>query len=228
MRLALVADIHGNWPALEAVLNAAPQVDAWLCMGDLVGYYPDVNEVCQAVFSLDPNIVRGNHDAYVTGDLSPNPEKRALYRIDWTRAHLQSEHLERIASLPIQLNLAFGDRSFIVRHASPWDEETYLYPDSHRLSEIRLKSNTYLVLGHTHYPMVAAAGEGFVVNPGSVGQPRDYNPEASYATVDVETGVVELRRAPYDVVSYQDHLSKLGWPESTISILSRSRLSPLK
>jgi predicted phosphodiesterase len=199
-----------------------------VCMGDVVGYYPDVNEVCEAVFKLNPYIVRGNHDAYVMGQLTPNPERKALYRTDWTRTHLQSKHWDRIKSLPVELNLNFGDKHFTLRHASPWDEETYLYPDSQRLSEIELPLNSYLLLGHTHHPMMVRAGQGFVVNPGSIGQPRDYNPEASYATIDVESGIVEFRRTPYDVVSYQKYLSGLDWPESTIAVLGRTRRTPLR
>jgi predicted phosphodiesterase len=118
---------------------------------------------------------------------------------------------------------SFGPKRLIVRHASPWDEETYLYPDSNRLPDVRLARNEYLLLGHTHHPMQRAAGEGYVINPGSVGQPRDYNPAASYAIWDVESGAVEHRRAAYDVTAYQKILRELDWPESTIAILSRMR-----
>lgn len=85
MKLAIIADIHGNKPALEAVLRAAPPVDAWICAGDVVGYYPDVNEVCEILYGLRAFVVRGNHDAYVTRELLPNDQRAAAYRTDWTR-----------------------------------------------------------------------------------------------------------------------------------------------
>jgi len=223
MKIGLLADIHGNGAALNAVLDAAPPVDAWICAGDIVGYYPDVDQVCQTVLDIKASTVRGNHDAYVAGHLRPNPEQKSLYRTDWTREHLRREYFDWISSLPVQLDLRFKNKQFTIRHASPWDEETYLYPDSPRLSEISLEIRTYYLLGHTHWPMIVQAGEGHIINPGSVGQPRDYNPAASYAIVEVEAGTVTLCRAAYDVSSYQEYLSKLGWPSSTISILSRSR-----
>ena len=72
MKLAIIADIHGNRPALEAVLKAVPPVDGWICAGDVVGYYPDANEVCEILLSLRALVVRGNHDAYVSKQLMPN------------------------------------------------------------------------------------------------------------------------------------------------------------
>jgi len=226
MKIGLIADIHGNARALDAVLKAAPALDAWICAGDAVGYYPDVNEVCKSLLNIRALTVRGNHDAYVSGHLLPNLQHEHLYRTDWTREHLNQEYLGWISSLSVQLDLQFKDKKFTVRHASPWDEETYVYPDSPRLSEIKLEANNYYVLGHTHWPMVIKADEGYIINPGSVGQPRDYNPAASYAIVEIETGKVSLHRATYDVTSYQQYLSRLDWPESTISILNRSRARP--
>jgi len=223
MKIGLIADIHGNVRALDAVLKSAPGINTWICGGDVVGYYPDVNEVCEALRRIGALTVRGNHDAYVAGHMIPSAQKRPLYRTDWTRQNLEPKHLDWISSLPVQLNLNFKDWRFMIRHASPWDEETYLYPDSHRLSEIKLEGYCGYIFGHTHWPMVIKAGEGYIINPGSVGQPRDYNSAASYAIVEIETGKIELRRAPYDVTSYQQHLLELGWPESSISILSRSR-----
>jgi len=223
VRLGLIADIHGNKPALEAVLDSAPQVDCWVCMGDVLGYYPDVNEVCQILIGIDATVVRGNHDAYVLGQLPVDAKKMELYRTAWTREHLKREHYQWLSTLPVEMNLRFGRTQLKIRHASPWDEETYLYSDSPVLSHIQLERDTYFLCGHTHHPFVKAAGKGYIVNPGSVGQPRDYNPRASYAILSLEGGAVEHCRAAYDVASYQRHLSDLGWPDATRDILSRSR-----
>jgi putative phosphoesterase len=223
VKLAIIADIHGNKAALEAVIKAAPPVEGWICAGDVVGYYPDVNEVCEILCALRAFVVRGNHDAYVSQELAPNEERAAAYKTDWTRNQLSPQHSAWIRSLPVEMFFRFGQRQLTVRHASPWDEETYVYPDSVKLPEIRLVSDEYLILGHTHYPMSVRAGDGCVINPGSVGQPRDYNPAASYAVLDTKSGTVEHRRVSYDVASYQQHLRSLGWPEATIRILSRTR-----
>ena len=223
MKLGLIADIHGNKPALEGVLESAPSVDHWICMGDVVGYYPDVNEVCNILIGLNATVVRGNHDAYVMGQLPADSGKMELYRTAWTREHLRREYCRWLSALPVEVNLCLGSKKLRVRHASPWDEETYLYPDSPLLSKIQLKRDSYFLCGHTHHPLVTAAGQGYIVNPGSVGQPRDYNPGASYAIFGVEDGIVEHRRAPYDVAAYQRYLLDLGWPDATRDILSRSR-----
>jgi putative phosphoesterase len=223
VRIGLIADIHGNKPALEGVLDSAPVVDSWICMGDVVGYYPDVNEVCRILIGLNATVVRGNHDAYVIGQLPADARKLELYRTAWTRERLKQEHCQWLRALPVEINLCFGSKRLKVRHASPWDEETYLYPDSPLLSKIHLQRDSYFLCGHTHYPLVKAAGEGYIVNPGSVGQPRDYNPQASYAILNIEDGFIEHRRVLYDVASYQRYLSELGWPDATRDMLSRSR-----
>ncbi|MEM4202661.1 MAG: metallophosphoesterase family protein [Candidatus Methanomethylicaceae archaeon] len=222
MKIGIVADIHGNLPALQAVLADMPPVDLFLCCGDIVGYYPDANEVCALLRERQAFVVRGNHDAYLTGELQPDPTKSAPYQIEWTRANLEASHLRWLATLPIELKFKWGPLQLTVRHASPWDEETYLYPDSPRLAEITLEAGEILVVGHTHRPMRVEAGRGVVLNPGSVGQPRDWNPHASYALFETQTEAFEIIRVPYPVNEFQSRLEALGWNENLIRILSRT------
>ena len=134
MKLGLIADIHGSKPALEAVLESAPRVVFWVCMGDVVGYYPDVNEVCEILIGINATVVRGNHDAYVLGQLPTDTGKMELYRTAWTRKRLKPEYCQWLSILPVEMNLCLGQKEFKIRHASPWDEETYLYADSPALS----------------------------------------------------------------------------------------------
>ncbi|MBF0627491.1 MAG: metallophosphoesterase family protein [Magnetococcales bacterium] len=227
MRIALISDIHGNLPALRAVLQALPQVDLLLCAGDLVGYYPDVNEVCVAVRQSGAWTVRGNHDAYLLDLLPSDPDRRVAYRTDWSRAVLAEEQLSWLRALPSERIFCCGAWTIQLRHASPWDETTYLYPDATALlARIDLPENGILVVGHTHHPMVKRCGRGWLINPGSVGQPRDYCPEASFAVVDLaEDCRVELHRVPYEVQAMQARLRHLGWAEEMVAILSRTRAS---
>jgi putative phosphoesterase len=223
MRIGLVADIHGNQPALESVLADA-SVDAWICAGDVVGYYPDVNEVCEILRDLRAWVVRGNHDCYVTGTMEPNRQNRASYKCDWTRSTLSQANLRWLASLPVEINISFGAKRVWVRHASPWDEETYVYPDSvDLLRQIVPPPEDYWILGHTHHPFSRESDGGHLVNPGSIGQPRDYNPAPSYMISDLSASTLEHRRTTYDVAGYQSKLRDLGWPAATIGILSRER-----
>ncbi len=223
MKVALISDIHANLPALRAVLEDLPDVDCCICAGDVVGYYPFANEVCDLVRNSGAYVVRGNHDAFVVGELIPREEDRKAYKVDWTRKQLKSRHLKWLASLPVEMSFHWAERVIKVRHASPWDEETYLYPDSKKLTEIKLNRNEIHIFGHTHHPMKVPCGEGFVVNPGSVGQPRDWNPKAGYIILDTRSGDVELCRVNYDFVKLQAHLVQLGWEQASISILSRKR-----
>lgn len=223
MRILLLADIHGNFPALQAVLEDIPPVEAVICCGDLVGYYPDVNEVCTQLRDINAHVIRGNHDAYVTAELIPDPDKKRVYMVDWTRSTLHPSHLKWLVSLPLEIRFQWKDLKIIVRHASPWDEETYLYVDSPDLSKVTLDKNEILALGHTHYPMTVNAGEGVIVNPGSVGQPRDWNPLASYAVIDTSSFQIENRRVWYSVSEFQKRLRSQNWDERTINILNRNR-----
>jgi putative phosphoesterase len=221
MRVALLADLHANLPALSAVLGELGAVDLIVCLGDVVGYYADPNEVCSLIRARNISTIRGNHDAYVLGELTPHPDRKAAYRTDWTREVLEPDHLAWLRSLPTNLEFRWDKLLVRLRHATPWDEEGYLYPDSD-LSAIRLNANEVLALGHTHWPMQRQCGEGLLLNPGSVGQPRDCNPMASYAILDCDTGNVEFRRVRYDVASLQKRLCQMGWAPATVDILSRT------
>ena len=226
MRIGIISDIHGNLPALTAVLKAMPAVDVLLCAGDVVGYYPDVNEVCEALRRAGAGVVRGNHDAYVLGELNPDPSRQSAYRTDWTREQLAARNRAWLAALPVEMRFSFGRARIVLRHASPWDEETYLYRDSASAEKVRLEAGEFLLLGHTHIPMKHPAGDGWMINPGSVGQPRDYDPRAAFSILDTVSSEVELCRCSYDVAAYQQRLQACGWDEKTIQILSRRKPSP--
>jgi predicted phosphodiesterase len=224
MLAAVISDVHGNLPALEAVLADMGSVDAVLCCGDLVGYYPDVAEVVERVRRLGARVVRGNHELMATGRVPVPPERAGYYRIDWTRRALSEEQLAWLAALPPAISIEADGLALEVRHASPWDEETYLYPDAPALGRVALAEGQVLVLGHTHYPMRVRAGAGLVVNPGSVGQPRDWNPRAAYAVLDTVSGRWEPRRVAYDHRRYQRRLERLGFDPRTIALLGRERV----
>ena len=223
-RVALISDIHANLAALEAVLTDMPAVDRIVCCGDLVEYYDQPNEVCALVRARGIACIRGNHDAYVTGALPPNDEKRPFYRTDWTRGVLADTHLRWLEGLGTEMRLEAHGRRLRIRHANPWDEETYLYADAdNALARVEIDPGETLVVGHTHRPLHLAIGRGWLLNPGSVGQPRDWDPRASYAVVDMRTGNVEHRRASYDVALVQRRLAAQGWDPDLTGLLSRTR-----
>jgi putative phosphoesterase len=225
--VAILSDIHGNLPALRAVLGDFGSVDALLCCGDVVGYYPDINDVCEILQNERAFVIRGNHDAYISGNLNPDPQKAQIYKSEWTRQKLYKENLGWLTALPLEMNFLWNGLKIKIRHASLWDEETYLAPNSPELSEYKLNRDEFYIFGHTHRPMILNVGEGVVLNPGSVGQPRDWDPRASYAILDTNSRRIEIRRIQYDVGTYQDRLRTLDWDKELINILSREKTNGL-
>jgi putative phosphoesterase len=222
VKIAIVADIHGNLEALNAVIADLPSTDEIVCCGDIVGYYPDVNQTCARLREINASVIRGNHDGYVIGKLNPrNPSP--LYRTEWTRKELDKDHINWLNSLPESLEFNLDAWSVYVRHANPWDEETYLYQDSPYLSDIVTADHELYVFGHTHHPMIKNCGGGIILNPGSVGQPRDRNPKASYALFETDECKVSINRVSYPVAAFQNRLKKLKWENPLIEILNRKK-----
>jgi predicted phosphodiesterase len=224
VRLAFISDVHANLEALKAVLDDIPTVDRTICCGDLVDYYDRPNEVCALVRERGISCIRGNHDAYAIGALHPKDANRDAYRTDWTREVLEPGHLGWLQALGTELHIEADGKRVDVRHASPWDEETYVRPDlPGSLDRIEIDATATLVLGHTHRPVHLAVSQGWLLNPGSVGQPRDWDPRSCYAIFDTDTGAVEHRRVEYDVSSMQQRLERMHWHPAMVSILSRTR-----
>ena len=224
MRLVIISDIHANLRALEAVLDDMPAADRVVCCGDLVEYYDQPNEVCALVRDRGIACIRGNHDAYVIGALVPNPEHRQAFRTDWTRETMHETHLRWLEGLGTEMSFEEGERRLTIRHANPWDEETYLRADATpALERLRLQPGETLAVGHTHRPLHLQIGAGWLLNPGSVGQPRDGDPRASYAVFDLRTGTVEHCRVSYDVALMQRRLKEQGWDPAITSLLGRTR-----
>lgn len=230
VRLCLIADIHSNLPALEAVLEEVDPESPILCMGDLIGYYLEPNEICERLRALSAICIKGNHDKYVLGELKYPSSREEKYRVFRTRQSLSAENHQWLASLPDAVKIEVSEidirnsrcSRIRIAHGSPRSVEEYIYPDT-AIDFLKTDEPETLVLGHTHHPMMRQAGALTVINPGSVGQVRDRKPGASYAMLEPFSKNVEFHRASYDVASYQRRLAEAGIQESMIEILSRSQ-----
>ena len=198
MRLGVISDIHGNLPALEAVDAAMPPVDGVMCAGDIVGYNPWPAGCLDYVRDQEIPTVKGNHDRAVAVDGGAHFNGMAKAGVAYAREQLDDEDLEWLDALPTERFLADG-RVHIV-HGHPDDPDRYTYPRSFSPSMLA-KGVDLLVVGHTHIQAAREFGEGVVLNPGSVGQPRDGESTAAFAVVELtDAGVdVEQHRVEYDI-----------------------------
>jgi diadenosine tetraphosphatase ApaH/serine/threonine PP2A family protein phosphatase len=222
MRVLIFSDIHANITALEAVLESAGNFEAAWCLGDIVGYGPDPDACVSRVQSL-PNLtcLLGNHDAAVIEKIditSFNLEARISVR--WTQSAITHESLDFLKSLPEKTEVA----GQTLAHGSPrhpiWE---YLLDTPTIEENFEYFKTPYCFVGHTHLPMIYQLDEDCefpehvvpenfhpiqlvpraIINPGSVGQPRDRNPQAAYAIFDTETHRLEFRRTAYDIEAVQ-------------------------
>lgn len=242
MKIALISDIHANFPALEAVLAAIDQMDCVkiLCGGDIVGYGPHPRECLAAIRERGISCVRGNHD-----DMMLNTARLPKLRPDvrdalvWTRDQLDQESRNWLGKLPRRLR--YGGVEVI--HASH-----VIRPEWHYVIDRRSVAANFLFQsaplsfnGHSHVPLLAIhrhgerarmvelhnvklpSGYHYMVNVGSVGQPRDRNPMAAFVTFETRDRRVELHRARYDVALTQAAISEMGLPQSLAARLSEGR-----
>lgn len=205
MRVLVISDLHANWPALEAVLNAEAH-DALVVCGDLVAYGPHPCEVVEFVWTRATLAIRGNHDhALATGHdcrCSPASRPLALPTLACHAEMLSEDQRRYLRRLPYTGSLKLEGYTYHAVHASPRDR-LYRYtltpdaPERHLAAQVRQVRADFVLLGHTHLPMVRGVGFRLVVNPGGLGQPRDGDPQAPYAII--EDGRVQLKRVRYDI-----------------------------
>lgn len=216
MRLALISDVHANATALRAVLDELESldVDRVVCAGDVVGYGPDPAACVELVRESADVVVAGNHDRMVE-----TPDRYAAHPTAGPGLSHAADSLSEPArawlrSLDSRTRLANASVVVAHSHPDPGRRGEYVYPDGFSAVESAVDAD-YLVLGHTHVQGVHEGEETVVVNPGSVGQPRDGDPAAAYALVDTDARTVDCRRVGYDVEAVVDRIEKAGLPEET-------------
>lgn len=248
MRYLILSDIHSNLEGLEKCIEAAKgQYDSVLCLGDLVGYGPDPNAVIDRIRGIANTIIRGNHDKACSG-VTDAKDFNLLARLGtlWTRGELTLEHLEFLRALP---SGPAAVESFQIVHGSPADEDEYIFGPVQALPTLRNLSRQTVCFGHTHFQggfMITPKGRfqsirvlsredgrtavlrledgaRYLINPGSVGQPRDGDWRAAFAVLDEEQREVEYFRTPYDLGKTQEKMLKAGLPESLVRRLELGR-----
>ena len=226
--VAVITDIHGNLPALEATLREAEGlgVDAVYCGGDLVGYGPHPNEVCALVEERAIPTIYGNYDYAIARDLEDcgcayvTPEDRALGQrsVAWTLEHTSRRAKDFMRDLPFDLSLRLGSKRVQLVHGSPRKVNEYLFQDKPARLYERLAAQAecdVLVFGHTHKPWIHEYGGVQFVNCGSVGKSKDGDPRAAFAVLELDqAGDVRARieRAEYDAATVAREVAAAGLP----------------
>jgi putative phosphoesterase len=232
MRILVMSDIHGNLSALDAVLKDAGKVDKVWCLGDLVGYGPDPNEVVKRIRGLKNCIcLLGNHDAAVMGQMDMEAFNHdARVTVEWNQQVLKPDNLDFIKHLPEKQT----DQEITLVHGSPrnpvWE---YILDWQIAMNNFEFFESDFCFVGHTHIPVIFEMTEDesnyhleilnptapvslvkrAIANPGSVGQPRDRDSRAAYAIYDTENNVWTPKRVLYDVAGVQQRILRAGLPE---------------
>jgi predicted phosphodiesterase len=239
MRVLIISDIHANLVAFETVLaDAKGEWDYVWCLGDVVGYGPRPNECCDLLKTLPHLCLAGNHDWAALGRLDIRTFNADARRaVQWTQETLTEENLDYLRALPTTFVLG----QYTLAHGSPREPvwEYILDPLIAALNFPQFATPICLV-GHTHTPIiyqqVSENGETaailpvyreakdlnsqrLIINPGSIGQPRDSNPDSAYAVLDVEEMVFEHRRVEYDIAQTQQQMREVNMPERLITRL---------
>lgn len=246
MKYLILSDIHSNKEAMTAVLSFVQRKpwDKAVILGDVVGYGAEPNQVVDMVRSLRPQVaVRGNHDKVCSGIENGELFNRiALEAALWTRRKLTRSNNQWLRGLPEGPRVVDG--AFAISHGTPIDEDAYIFGEIEALNVFRQTEFPICFFGHSHFPVIFALspdaittiltvapsfrfklreGIRYLINPGSVGQPRDGNPLCSFAMYDSETRVVTIHRLAYKLQATQQRILKAGLPRPLADRLSIGR-----
>ena len=227
-RVAVLTDVHGNATALAAALDRidALGIEQTYCGGDLVGYGPRPNEVCQEIERRGIPTIYGNYDYAIARDLedcgcayvTQHDRELGQQSVDWTLANTDERSKAFMRALPFDIRFDLGGQRVRLVHGSPRKVNEYLFEDKPARTFERIAGGAdcdVLVFGHTHKPWVAEYGGVLFVNCGSVGKPKDGDPRAAFAVVDGEGGEIDvaIERVEYDAESVAREVSAAGLPD---------------
>jgi len=207
----IIADIHSNLEALQAILPELRGVDQIICLGDIVGYGPNPNECLEVIRQNRITTIAGNHDKAAVGELqTTNFNPNARRAIGWTAEQLTEANKHYLTNLPLTLEFP----EFQVVHGSlagPLEE--YIFSLAEAAPTFDLMGKGLLFVGHTHQPLNLTRENKIIVNPGSVGQPRDNDPRASFGIYDSVKHEFAWHRVAYDISAVQEKMRAAGLPK---------------
>lgn len=227
MNIGFIADVHANVYGLIACLNDLfrRKAELILCAGDIVGYYPLVNEAISLLRMRNVITILGNHDVNLLENKGLTTTLYPEYAIDWADRVISLENRSFLRTCPEHYCAEIDGITLAMFHGSPWFIDEYIYPDYKDFARFAGLREKIVVLGHTHYPMLKTIPTGpLVVNPGSCGQPRDGIPLASYALLDTVAATVSIFRVAYDINALAKATKSARLPKGNINILYRKNI----
>jgi putative phosphoesterase len=215
VRYAIISDVHSNLHALKKVLEDVDDqgADVIICAGDLVGYYPFPNEVVRELKQRGAICIAGNHDRACVNLDTFNMNPMAANAIFWTAKHISEESMTYLKRLRPSATLNLGGTVAAMFHGSPRTDDEYVFEEDANAELLHMAKAQIIISGHTHVPYVKRLTEGVLVNPGSVGQPRDGDPRASYLIYEEREDKFELRRIDYPVEEAAKAVASAGLPD---------------
>lgn len=246
-KIAIISDIHGNYTALKAVINKidsyGDEIGEIMCLGDLVGYNPEPEKCVNEIRKVCSQVIAGNHDKTMVDELNTDwfrePVKKS---INWTKSRLTASSLSYLKSLDIRKDLEIKDKKIILAHGSPNREAPFTYIFNNydiKKIEPHIMNTDLLFIGHTHIPFCfydqddwtklnrkmvkIEANHTYVINVGSVGQPRDRNPKASFVIYDLKQNTINFQRVEYDIEEVQNKFQDTDLPEEFSIRLKQGR-----
>lgn len=222
MKIAMISDIHGNNSAFQTVWKKIKNYPLIINAGDFTGYYPDINQVINQLKAKNIKNILGNHDRFIiSGRLPANINPEIIKPFQDNLKEISPQNMKYLKNLKKSEILEIDGLKIGLYHGSPFNADEYIYPDS-SLSRFNKLKFDVLILGHTHWPMIKKVGKMTIINPGSVGQSRDYDNRASYAILDTKTRKIEIKRLEYDVWQTIRKVDKLGFDAGLKAVLLRN------
>ena len=239
MRYGVISDIHGNLEALQTVLSKMGDVDRLICLGDIVGYGPDPDRCVEIIREKKALCVAGNHDKAVLGqiDMSYFPQD-GQEAVMWALSNMKKENLDYLEGLPLEIS----EDDFVGVHGSLKNQlHEYITSVRESLPTFSVLEKTLCFVGHSHKPFIIQKDIGgsydaavlkdgqmidvsriykAIINAGSVGQPRDGDPRASFGLYDAAKKTIEIKRAEYDIAAVQQKMKKAGLSEDLAQLLA--------
>lgn len=242
MRFGIISDIHSNLEALQTALDVLEQenVEQIICLGDVIGYGASPKECLEILHERQIPTIRGNHERYVLGEVNDAVKGDTMQVIEWTREQAGEKLLQFMENMP---NKMLHESGFLITHGSPRNKDEYLIKLNSFITSLKFMEERHPEIkicfhGHTHVPSIWARGhivqnvhedkfvplekeKSYLINPGSVGQPRDKCPLSSFGILDIEQYSFQFFRREYDVKKSQEKIyEKLGFAKRFADRLS--------